>query len=227
MATTTDGKTRFAIIWVSTNVLRSCQRNAESLAKAITGRLTRALSTCLRMKEAYVDDLEASDENSKSRLTQIQDLFIHLQTTKARPASMSRKFKTSTRRHILTTATAQRLPFLRALQPDSLRCLGSISRNTPEIPHHRNTYLRNRVCSSMAEATKVINHTRMAVSKRSIDLKLHCPTFHRQRDLSQENFGKLLSSLFMLTKCARYRLSSLCSSIPFGKLSLRNFIHAC
>lgn len=165
-----DGKILCVIIWVSMSVLRNYQRSVESLEKVITGRLTQVLSTCSRTREVCDADREDFDENSKSKLIQILDLFTHQQTTKVHRELTWQKFRIFTLHHILMRATVQRLQFHQHHQP-SLKCLGSIRRITAEILHPRSMSLHNRAFSSTAEITKVINHMKMEVrSPRSTAL---------------------------------------------------------
>lgn len=162
MATTTGGKTQFDIIWVSTSALRSCRRNAANPERVIIGRSTQVLSTCLRMREAWDDDREDSDENSRLKPTLIKALFIHPRTMKAH-RSMPPTFKTAIQRLIRTNHTA----WHRQLLPDRQhfpKFPGSINRSMWEIRRHRSTFHRSRVCWNMAETIKAISLMRAEVS---------------------------------------------------------------
>lgn len=146
-----------------------------SLAKGIIGRSIKVQSTCLRTREVCVDDLEGSDESSKSKRTQIPDSFISPQATKVL-RTMFLKFKIATRRHIRTKATVLDRPFRQHLQYLQ-KFHGSISQSMPETLRLRNTSHLNRGFWNTAEAIKVINHTRTEVTIHSAFDKFHWPRF--------------------------------------------------
>lgn len=173
MASTMDGKIPFVIIWVSTSVLKSYQKNVENLARAIIGRLTRVLSTCLRTREVCGADHADSDENNKSKIFQTPDHFIRPQAMKVR-RSMSLRWIATPR--LIPTST---VPLLRQFQvyhqrfPLKLPGSTNTSRITLETLRPRNTFRLNPVCWNTAETTSHISRTRMEVSSTAPNLSRH------------------------------------------------------